>query len=236
MNDLPEDLLRRLERATAPAGRFDDPPVEAPIVPSPPVGDAAEEIELRAAWLELGRRLEASDRAVESAGRELFAGEGSAAPLDATIEPATAADRVRPAGRRLRPWLALVEAVAAAALLLAVTHWSRPTDSESPFGLVAERGGTGEVPGATAESPAAPQIATSDAGQGGAMRENPAGDSPVETSVDEAAWDDAFDEQLAATQQRLAQLFTTGTSNETRVQSLRDAMEQFGADLDANSL
>lgn len=54
--------------------------------------------------------------------------------------------------------------------------------------------------------------------------------------VPETAWDDSFDEQLAVTHERIWQVRATSTVSEARIETLRQAVEQFDSELNSSSL
>lgn len=165
--------------------------------------------ELREGWLAFEQLLDASDRA--------FDPRACLAKLDLTA----AAQEPRPAEcvspkRRMRTWLGVLGAVVAASLLIVVAwgawRWG-----------VFDRQESGEVP--VARQPA------NDRGPPGVT-------APVNAAVvaAEVAWDDSFDEQLAVTQQRILQANSTSATSEFRLETLRQAVEQFDWELSSSSL
>lgn len=168
-----------------------------------------EAAELRESWLAFGQMLDASNRSFDPA--RVLAGLHSSAPTTAgvTVDVATTARR---GWRSLAAW-GVVASLLIGALAVAWS-WRDAGRSPSPQAPIARQEPSEQEPSSDDSDRQATRIAEDAA----------------------TAWDDSFDEQLAATRWRLSQAGATASVSEVRYESLRQAVEQFDSELSGSSL
>lgn len=184
----------------------------------------AEETDLREAWLAFGQLLSAQDQEFDA--KRILAGLAAEAQDQDDTRPAPAQRGELPVGPTRRIWWFALSAAAALALLAGVAWWNQSR--------MVERGGPVASDTVNDDSPSeAPGLAPSVAPRQAAPEV--AADSTSEKDS-ATAWDDSFDERIAATQQRLWELRTGSAVSEVRYESLRQAVDSFDSDLSSSSL